>query len=106
MYGVPRRRLIEIGTRTPTDHELALQLRDVGSYGARTIATVVDNPQQVTCEQMQRWCDDFDSWPTVDPTFFRLFERTPHAWSMVDREPLFVRRVAGPIQRALTPKAP
>lgn len=96
MYGVPMRRLLQIGKSTPRNHELALQLWDQGSYEARTIATLIDDPQQVSREQMQRWCEDFDNWAIVDTACFRLFDRTPHAWAMVDQwvadDQLFVRR--------------
>lgn len=96
MFGVPMKRLLEIAKPISTSHELALQLWDQESYEARTIATMVEDPQQVSREQMQRWCDDFDNWAIVDTACFRLFDQTSHAWSMVDRwvadDQLFVRR--------------
>lgn len=96
MYGVPMRRLLEIAKPLANNHELALNLWEQGSYEVRTIAALVDDPQQVSREQMQHWCDAFDNWAIVDTTCFRLFDQTPHAWSMVDvwvaDEELFVRR--------------
>ncbi len=85
MFGVPMRRLLQIARSAEPNHELALQLWDHESYEARTIATMVDDPQQVTRDQMQRWCEDFDNWAIVDTACFRLFDRTPHAWAMLDR---------------------
>jgi len=96
MFGVPMRRLLQIAKPLAPDHDLGLQLWDLEYYEARTIATLVDDPGQVSRDQMQRWCEDFDNWAIVDTACFRLFDRTPHAWPMVDRwvadDRLFVRR--------------
>lgn len=95
-YGVPMRRLLQIAKTTGTDHALALDLWAHGSYEARTIAALIDDPAQVSPDQMQQWCEDFDNWAIVDTACFRLFDRTPHAWAMVDRwvddDRLLVRR--------------
>jgi 3-methyladenine DNA glycosylase AlkD len=32
---------------------------------------------------MDRWCRDFDNWGVVDTLCFKLFDRTPHAWTKV-----------------------
>lgn len=96
IYGVPMRRLLEIAKPLAPNHGLALDLWEQGSYEARTIAALLDDPGQVSRDQMQAWCDDFDNWAIVDTTCFRLFDRTDHAWSMVDTwvdsEKMFVRR--------------
>lgn len=90
------RRLLQIAKPVAANHQLALQLWEQEFYEARTIATLVDDPQQVSRDQMQRWCEDFDNWAIVDTACFRLFDRTPHAWPMVDLwvadDRLFVRR--------------
>lgn len=95
-YGVPMRRLLQIAAPVGPDHQLAVDLWSQGSYEARTLAALVDEPGEVSRDQMQQWCEDFDSWAIVDTVCFRLFDRTPHAWQMVDRwvedERLFVRR--------------
>lgn len=96
MFGVPMRRLLQIAKPVAANHQLALQLWEHEFYETRTIATLVDDPQQVSRDQMQRWCEDFDNWAIVDTACFRLFDRTPHAWPMVDLwvadDRLFVRR--------------
>ncbi|WP_372593023.1 DNA alkylation repair protein [Actinotalea sp.] len=95
-YGVPMRRLLEIASATGRDHGLALDLWAHGAYETRTLAAMVADPAQVSRGLMQRWCEDFDSWAIVDTVCFRLFDRTPHAWPMVERwvedDRLFVRR--------------
>ena len=47
---------------------------------------------------MDRWARDFDNWATCDTLCFALFDRTAHAFDMVDRwaddEAEFVKRAA------------
>jgi 3-methyladenine DNA glycosylase AlkD len=40
---------------------------------------MIDDPQQVTPEQMDRWRADFDNWAIVDTACFKLFDQVPHA---------------------------
>ena len=78
------------------DQELALGLWKTNVYEARMMACFVDDPHQVTPEQMDSWCDEFDSWAIVDTACFALFDRTPFAWKKVKewarREEEFVKR--------------
>lgn len=67
------------------NHELATALWDTGWYEARMLAVFVDDPQQVTPAQMDRWCRDFDNWAICDTACFHLFDRTPHAWRKVQQ---------------------
>jgi 3-methyladenine DNA glycosylase AlkD len=45
---------------------------------------------------MDRWCRDFDSWGIVDTVCFKLWDRSPHAWSKAlqwsTRRPEFEKR--------------
>lgn len=95
-YGVPMRRLLQMGEDAGTDHQLALELWAQGSYEARTLAALIDDPQQVSAHQMQQWSDDFENWAIVDTVCFRLFDKAPDAWPMVDvwvdDERLYVKR--------------
>jgi 3-methyladenine DNA glycosylase AlkD len=61
------------------DHSLALQLWETGLHDARLLATMVDDPRQVTVDQMERWVRDFDSWDVVDGCCGNLFDKTPFA---------------------------
>ena len=47
------------------------------------LAAFVDDPQKVSAAQMDRWCRDFDNWAICDTVCFKLFDRTPHAWTKV-----------------------
>lgn len=79
------------------DHALALQLWDSGIHDARGLATLVDDPKQITRGQMERWVRDCDNWAITDGMAF-LFDRTPfaeekvRAWS--ERKAEYVKRAA------------
>ncbi len=96
--GVPMAAMKRIARDVGRDHALAAELWATGIYEARTVAALVDEPELVTVEQMDRWCADFDNWALCDTVCFSLFDRTPPAWTRLepwardDRE--FVRRAA------------
>jgi 3-methyladenine DNA glycosylase AlkD len=77
-------------------HKLALELWATGIYEARIIAYLIDDPKQVTPEQMESWVTDFDNWAICDGTCGHLFCRTEFAydkafeWSARDEE--FIKR--------------
>ncbi|ACB74124.1 DNA alkylation repair protein [Opitutus terrae] len=79
------------------DHELALALWSSGIHEARGLATLVEDPRQVTRGQAERWVRDCDNWAATDALAF-LLDRTPfaeekaHAWST--RKAEFVKRAA------------
>jgi 3-methyladenine DNA glycosylase AlkD len=83
--GVRMARMKALAKRLGTDHALALALWESGGYEARMVASMVDDPAQVTSQQMDRWCRDFDNWAICDSLCFNLFDRTPHRWDKVDR---------------------
>ena len=62
------------------DHALAQELWETGLHEARILATLVDDPQAVTVEQMERWVADFDSWDLCDQCCGNLFDKTALAW--------------------------
>ena len=78
------------------DHGLAGELWDTGIHEGRMLATMIDNPGDITLDQMKRWAKDFDSWDLVDQCCNNLFRKTPHAhekavdWSGNEEE--FIRR--------------
>jgi 3-methyladenine DNA glycosylase AlkD len=77
-------------------HKLALELWETEIYEARIIAYLIDDPKQVTPEQMESWVTDFDNWAICDGTCGHLFCRTEFAydkafeWSARDEE--FIKR--------------
>lgn len=80
------------------NHELALALWHSGIHEARMLAAMVDDPQQVTHEQLESWVVDFDSWDVCDVVTDELFIHSPEmlkaipAWAA--REEEFVKRAA------------
>jgi len=81
--GVAYKDMKALGKRLGRNHELAAALWSTGVYEARMVASMVDDPAQVTPAQMDRWCKDFDNWGICDTMCFNLFDRTPHAWAKV-----------------------
>jgi len=77
--GVAMNRMQAIAKPLRPDHELAEALWETGWYEARMVACMVDDPAQVTPEQMDRWRADFDNWGIVDTVCFKLFDQVPHA---------------------------
>lgn len=79
------------------DHALALRLWESGIHDARALATLIDDPKQITCGQMERWVRECDNWAITDALAF-LFDRTDYAerkvraWS--GRKAEYVKRAA------------
>ena len=80
------------------NHELSLKLWNSGIHDARLLAVFLDDPSDVTEEQMDSWAKDFDSWDVCDQACTSLFDLTPHAWKKVfewaERDEEFVKRGA------------
>lgn len=76
-------------------HDLALRLWDTGIHEARMLAAMVDDQEQVSPEQMERWVADFDAWDVCDGVC-DLFIATPWSWeksrAWCERDEEFVRR--------------
>jgi 3-methyladenine DNA glycosylase AlkD len=95
-FGVSAPALRKLAREVGRDHSLALDLWESGIREARILAALVDDPAQVTPEQMDAWAAGFGSWDVVDACCCNLFDRTRHAyqkaieWSQRDEE--FVRR--------------
>jgi 3-methyladenine DNA glycosylase AlkD len=83
VIGVSMSNIQAIAKRLGRGHALAAELWDTRCYEARTLTAFVDEPEQVTPTQMDRWCADFDNWGICDTLCFKLFDRTPHAWAKV-----------------------
>lgn len=82
-HGVPMGRIKAFAKTAARDHALAAALWDTGLYEARLLAIHLDNPAQVTPQQMDAWVADFDNWAICDTACFALFDRTSHAWRRV-----------------------
>lgn len=84
-YGVAMKDIKALGKKLGRNHALALALWDTGVYEARMLTSFIGDPEQLTPEQMDRWCKDFDNWAFCDAMCFNLFDRSPHAWAKVEQ---------------------
>ena len=66
------------------DHTLALALWDTGIHDVRVLATLVEDPNQITRRQAGRWVRGCDNWALTDALAF-LLDRTPFAEAMALR---------------------
>ena len=92
---IPACRRIARGHRR--DHALALELWRTRIHEARILASMVDDPDQVTDEQMESWAADFDSWDLCDQVCGNLFGRTP---SVFDKASAWTKRQEEFVKRA------
>ena len=96
--GIAVPELRRIAKAAGRDHQLALALWQTGIPEARIVAALVDNPKEVTAQQMEEWVHDFNSWDVCDQVCMNLFEKTPLAWQKIsdwaEREEEFVKRAA------------
>lgn len=94
--GVSIPKLRKVAKKIGKDHELAERLWQSGIHEARILASMVEDPGDLTEEQMERWVADFNSWDLCDQCGNNLFRRTRFAhakamgWSSRDDE--FVKR--------------
>ena len=79
------------------DHGLALDLWRTRIHEARILASMIDDPEQVTDEQMESWVSDFDSWDLCDQVCSNLFGWTPFAF---DKAMAWTRRPEEFVKRA------
>jgi 3-methyladenine DNA glycosylase AlkD len=95
-YGVSPIHLRKIAKESGKNHLLAQQLWASGVHEARILASMIDEVEMVTEEQLEKWVKDFDSWDVCDQCCGNLFCRTEFAyqkaveWSKRDEE--FVKR--------------
>lgn len=72
--------LRELARQYRKNHGLALELWDTDIHEARLLATMIDDPRQVTEAQMELWVQDFYAWDLCDQSCFNLFVYTPFAY--------------------------
>jgi len=97
-FGVSVYELRRVAKTLGRDHDLALALWATGNHEARLLASMVDDPAQVTEQQMDAWAAAFDSWDVCDQVTSNLFDKTPyafakvHEWSAADDQ--WIKRAA------------
>lgn len=105
MFGVSMPSIRNIARGLGRDHALAAALWESGWHEARILAILVDNPAEVSPEQMDAWAGRFDNWAVCDSACLHLFARISSArgkaldWSARDEE--FVKRAGFALMAAL-----
>jgi 3-methyladenine DNA glycosylase AlkD len=103
--GVGMPALEKLAKAIKKDHPLALRLWNSGVHEARILASMVDDPKQVTEAQMEGWVGEVDSWDVCDSLCMKLYSRTPFAaekataWSQRPEE--FVKRAGFVVMASL-----
>jgi 3-methyladenine DNA glycosylase AlkD len=77
--GVGLPTLRSLAKRIGHDHGLALALWHTPLREARILASLIDDSEQVTEDQMERWAETFDSWEICDQCCQNLFAHTSFA---------------------------
>lgn len=65
-FGVLFSALEKLKKRIKTDHALALALWDSGNHDARTLATMIADPQQADAALLNRWVNDLENYTLTD----------------------------------------
>jgi 3-methyladenine DNA glycosylase AlkD len=103
--GIRIPQLRALARRIGRDHAMAAELWASAIHEARILAAFVEDPSQVTPEQMEAWTGDFDSWDVCDQTCSAVFARTPYAYDKAEawseREDEFVKRAGFALMAAL-----
>ncbi|MBI5459784.1 DNA alkylation repair protein [Methanobacterium sp.] len=97
-YAVRIPELRKIAKKAGKNHKLAAQLWEAGYRETRILACMIENPLQVTSEQMDVWAAEFDYWEICDQCCMKLFRMTPFAYQKVfkwsESEKEFKKRAA------------
>ena len=97
-FGVKIPILRKMAKKIKMNHDIAQKLWDIGYRETMILASMIDDPSQVTEEQMEDWVISqyFSYWEVVDQTCMNLFYLTEFAyekaaeWSSRDEE--FIKR--------------
>ena len=78
--GISMKTLRQIARSYQKDHQLALELWKSQIHEARLLAVLVDDPKQLTEQQMEAWIQDIHSWDLCDQACSNLFDKWPGAY--------------------------
>ena len=79
-YGVSIPLLRGMARRIKTNHALALRLWDNDAHETRMLASMIDDPEAVTEQQLESWAAAFTDWAICDQVCMNLFRYTRFAW--------------------------
>jgi len=96
--GISISKLRSLAKKIGKDHKTAQKLWSSGFHEARILASMIDESELVSEEQMDSWVRDFNSWDLCDQVCNNLFRKTEYSyqkaaeWSKSREE--FVKRAA------------
>lgn len=97
-FGVNLTQLRIIAKPYKNQHELALALWDSNYHEAKILATIIEDPKQVTKKQISNWAADFYSWDICDLCCRNLLENTSYVNELITRwskcKRIFLKRAA------------
>ena len=95
-YGVSIPNLRKIAKEIGINHQLAQQLWTTNIRETRILASMIEDPEMVTEEQIEGWVKEFNYWEICDQCCVNLFEKTEFAYKKAvewsSREEEFVKR--------------
>jgi 3-methyladenine DNA glycosylase AlkD len=95
-YGVSIPNLRKLAKRIGKNHKLAEKLWKTNIRETKILASMIDEPDLVTEQQMESWVKDFDYWEICDQVCQNLFSYTKFAYKKAiewsKREEEFVKR--------------
>ena len=97
-YGIRLPIIRKLAKKIGKDHDLAIELWNHSYHESHLLATMVDEKEKVTSDQLDEWVDSFYSWDIVDQACINLLVDLPEArdniflWCESEKE--FVKRTA------------
>ena len=97
-YGIRLPVLRKLAREIGKDHDLAIKLWNHPYHESHLLATMIEQKEKVTSEQLEEWVNSFYSWDIVDQACINLLIDLPEArenifvWCESEKE--FVKRTA------------
>ncbi len=96
--GIPIPELRRLAKEHGKDHEMALKLWISNIPEARILASMIEDPEEVSADQVEEWVSGFNSWDVCDQVCMNLLEKVPCAIASIpywaEQEQEYVRRAA------------
>ena len=77
--GIPIPELRRLAKEHGKDHLMAVSLWHSGIPEACILASMIENPEEVSIDQLEEWVADFNAWDVCDQVCMNLFEKVPSA---------------------------
>jgi len=95
-FGVKVPFLRQLGKKIGKNHDLAKRLWQEGYRETQILASIIDETEKVTWQQVKNWISDFNYWEICDQCVMNLFEKLPFCWKkcvyLAEDEREFFRR--------------